>query len=533
MISEDMAGQFTRGLRAFRSGDYQAAVEYLSKAVEYDENDHRAWNALGTACAKVGRYADADLCYENAIILAPDNQMYRKNRNTNAKNLKKPSLKERITSRSILDRSPFDKIPFDIIPLDKKYVIAGAAGVLIILLISILTLTGVIFHAPSEPAGPPIALSANLSGSTIILTNKGGPDIASVSSFTWKINEKVIGSGKPGDPGTLEVVPGSTATVPLIELIDTNLSNGIRIIAIANYKDGNGMVALDTKLPPPPADALPRTISAPEVTPTPIPDVPRFGKGEVVIDNSTGTWWIVILPPANGTYTLARAARLPDGSFASADNAVVNMSLKSLEKTARSIGNKETGEIPPGVSSLTPPPASAVPALHPEPLYIAGDLIGSGSKDWDTALAVLGYDQVTDQYQVDTLTRYYTGEWGYRSDITPEWYIRPALEQQYPRRISHITLSDIGVGSDSAPPRTEPKYSVGDIISPDTAALENLLVIISYNPGTDQYETDSIRSASTGGWIRTGKTSLHKRVFIERDHPVKIRTVDIGRVQKE
>ncbi|PKL59953.1 MAG: hypothetical protein CVV33_05200, partial [Methanomicrobiales archaeon HGW-Methanomicrobiales-4] len=270
-----------------------------------------------------------------------------------------------------------------------------------------------------------------------------------------------------------------------------------------------------------------------KATPTLPPDVPRFRQGEVIIDTGTGTWWLITTPPVNGTYNFVHAARVPNGSFIGADTTVVNLSMKLFEQTAQSVGQREAGGTPPGLSSLTPPPVTAVPTLHPEPIYTGGDLISSGPAGSDIVIAILGYDSATDQYQTDTLTKYYTGEWGYRSDNTPEWYIRPTLEQQFPHRINRVALSDIGIGADSAPPRTKPKFKAGDIISPDTAGLENLAVIISYNPDTDQYQTDDIRSAYNGGWIRSGKTVMEKRVFVERDHPVFIRTVDLERVQTE
>ncbi|MFH0968724.1 MAG: tetratricopeptide repeat protein [Methanobacteriota archaeon] len=533
MVSEDKAGQFERGLRAFRAGDYKTAIEYLSEAVEYDENNHRAWNALGTSCAKEKRYKDADLCFENAITLDPDNPIYQKNRNTNAKHLTNPPPNIRITPGSLLDRPPFDRIPFDLIPVDKKYVAIGGVGLILILIIAILVLTGVLFHAPPQPSGPPIVLTANLSGNTVLLTNNGGPDIKSVRSFTWKVNDRTISTGEPGETGTLGLEPGSTASVPLSDLMETNISQGMRIMVIANFKDGSAQVVLSTALPPPPPSLLPvapATIT-PEPTPTLPPDIPRFSKGEVIIDNSTGIWWLVTTPPQNGTYALAHAARLPDGSFTAADTGVENLSVKSFDQLARSIGYQTVGNTPPGLSSLTPPPATAVPTLHPQPIYTEGDLISTGPAVSDTVIAILGYDSATDQYQVDTLNKYYTGEWGYRSDNISEWYIRPTLEQQYSHRINRIPLSDIGIGADSAPPRTKPKFTAGNIVSPDTAGLENLAVIISYNPDTDQYETDTIRPAYNGGWIRTGKTALERRVFFERDHPVIIRTVDIERVQ--
>jgi len=533
MASEDIAGQYTRGIRAFRSGDYETAVEYLSEAVEYNESDHRAWNALGTACAKAGRYADANLCFENAITLAPDNPVYQKNRKTNTKHLKTLPLKIDESPQSILDRPPFDRIPFDLIPLKRKYVIAGAVGIVIILIIAILTLTGVLFHASPESKGPPILLSANLSGSSVILTNEGGPDIQAVSSFSWKINDKTIGTGEPGDPGTLAVTPGSTARAPLSDLTDTNLSEGMRIIAIAHYKDGNTVLALSKTLPPPAPDLLPAqpAMMTPVPTPTLPPDVPRFNKGEVVIDTETGTWWLVTIPPENGTYTLAHTARLPDGSFTSLNTTITTVNVKTFDKTGRSIGTQGVGGTPAGLSSLTPPPATAIPTLHPEPVYTEGNLISTGPGG-NTVIAILGYDPATDQYQVDDLTKYYTGEWGYRSDNIPEWYIRPVLEKQFPHRINRITISDIGIGADSSPPRTQPKFTVGDIISPDTAGLENLMVILSYNPDTDQYETDAIRNANYGGWIREGKPMLGKRAFIERDYPVRLRTVDLDKVER-
>jgi hypothetical protein len=532
MQSEDKAGEFQRGLRAFRNGDYETAVKHLSQAVEYDENNHRAWNALGTACAKVTRYTDADLCFENALTLEPDNPLYQKNQNTNAKHLKKPPLIVAHSQGSILDHPPFDKIPFDLIPIERKFVAAGAAGLLIIIII-LLTLSGVIFTSPPEPSGPPLSLSVNLSGDSIVLINEGGTDIGQISSFTWKINEIAIGTGEPGDPGTLGVTPGAVARVPLTRLLASNLSNEMRVMVIAHYKEGGAMVALDTRLPPPPRELLPTVNKTPEITPTPtpVPDVPKFREGEVIIDKSLGTYWIIIAPPVNSTYTTAPAARVPDGTFTAIDTTATTISMKTLEQTATSIGLSTKGGTATGIAGLTPPPVTGVPTLHPEPIYAVGDLVNSRKTGDEDMMVILGYDPASDQYQADNLHRYYTGEWGYRPTDISKWYFRPTLEQQNPHRIGRITLSDVGIGADSSPPRTPVKYGPGDIISPDKAGIDKLHVIITYRPEDDMYETDIIRPAYDGGWIRTGTTIMEKRAFVERDNPYNIRRVDLTRVR--
>ena len=525
MGEEDKKGTFERGLHAFRKGDFESAIEYLSEAVEYDENNDRAWNALGTACAKVERYADADLCFENALTLAPGNQTYLKNRITNAKHLKTPPVLPKKASGSFLDRLPLDKIP-----VEKPYILAGAAILVILIIVAIFFIILPFITGPPVPAGPPLILTANLSGSTIILTNNGGPEIASVTSFTWKVNDKPIGTGKPGDPGTLGVTPGSTASVPLADLASTNLSSGMNVVVIASYKDGGSLLALSTHLPPPSPDLIPTIAPVVNATPTIPPDKPQFSQGQVIHDESNGAWWMITTPPANGTYNLTQAARTPNGSFAPLGAMITTVSIKPFEQVGKLIGTASAGGTPAGLSSMLPPPVMGIPAQHPSPIYPTGDLVSTSPGSEAGMIVILGYDQVSDQYQTDTLKKYYTGEWGYRDDTVAEWYLRPVLEQQYPYRLGHIPSSDIGIGADSAPPRTPVKYNPGDIISPDIAGVDLLHVIVSYSPADDRYETDTIEEGYAGGWIRNGTPILEKRAFVERDNPYLIKHVDLSLV---
>lgn len=75
---------FDEGMRLFRSGDIPGACEQFHQAVEQDENNHKAWNALGICLSKTGEYEDADTCFENALMLDPGNATYERNREKNS-----------------------------------------------------------------------------------------------------------------------------------------------------------------------------------------------------------------------------------------------------------------------------------------------------------------------------------------------------------------------------------------------------------------------------------------------------------------
>jgi hypothetical protein len=533
MEAEDKAGEYHRGLRAFRNNEYQEAVKHLSVAVEYDENNDKAWNALGIACAKVGRYADADLCFENALTLSPDNQVYLKNRRTNAKNLQERKIPDK-PSHSILDRLSLDSIPFEMIPLEPKYILAGAGGIILLLILGIFFLSGGFSPAHDTNSTPALIITANVSGNFLVLTNEGGTDLPRFSSFRWKVDNLEIGSNEPGDPATLGVSEGSVARVSLSDLTASNLSQGMRVLVIGTNRQGEDIIVYNERLPPViendrPAGGVSRPLQSPPVA----PNLSQFREGQVLIDQN-GSYWLIVAPPVNGSYTLSKTARNPSGAFVVIGHTNTSVDFKSFEQTATPLGFSSAGGTPAGISGLAPPPVTGVSniSMHPLPLYQPGDLVNSEKSGDAGMMVILGYDEGTDSYKADNLYRYYNGKWGYRISDLPQWFFRQILEREYPYRIDRITMSDVGTGSDSAPPRDLVRYSPGDIISPDIGGTGVLMVILSYNKTDDRYDLDIIRPAYSGGWFRTNTTVREKRAYIERDYPYLIRTIDLEQVRK-
>jgi hypothetical protein len=306
----------------------------------------------------------------------------------------------------------------------------------------------------------------------------------------------------------------------------------MKVVVTAHYKEGGSIIALSKTLPAPSPDLLP--VFSRETNATPALPVykARFSKDEVVVDESTGSWWLINATPAGGMYSITHTARNPQGAFVPSEAAVANVSAAAFDKTGRPVGKQGPGGTPPGIPSVSPPPVISVPPMHPGPVYMTGDLVNTVQTGDKGMVIILGYDPQTDQYQADNITRYYSGEWGYRENTIPNWFIRPVLEKMYPHRVDRITLSDVGIGSDSAPPRSNEKYKPGDIISPDRAALDNLLIITRYNPATDTYGVDTVRTSLTGsGWVRVNSERDEKRAFIERDYPYQYKSVDLSLVR--
>nr|WP_319540925.1 tetratricopeptide repeat protein [uncultured Methanospirillum sp.] len=94
---------------------YTEAAELLQQYLQENENDPKAWNALGVICSKSGQYKDASTCFENAMVCDPDNPVYLKNleRNRSKLNINNPLLetaREKETqssSRKLLSSPPF------------------------------------------------------------------------------------------------------------------------------------------------------------------------------------------------------------------------------------------------------------------------------------------------------------------------------------------------------------------------------------------------------------------------------------------
>lgn len=86
---------FDEGMQAFKAGDYNRAAEHFVAVTEKDENNHKAWNALGICLSKTGEYEVAGTCFENALTLDSSNDTYRRNKEKNDKKrqvIQEPSL---------------------------------------------------------------------------------------------------------------------------------------------------------------------------------------------------------------------------------------------------------------------------------------------------------------------------------------------------------------------------------------------------------------------------------------------------------
>lgn len=76
---------YDEGMKLFKTANYRAAAEQFAEVTEADENNHKAWNALGICLSKIGEYEQAAVCFDNAVTLAPENATYLKNQAGNEK----------------------------------------------------------------------------------------------------------------------------------------------------------------------------------------------------------------------------------------------------------------------------------------------------------------------------------------------------------------------------------------------------------------------------------------------------------------
>ncbi|MDD1728661.1 MAG: tetratricopeptide repeat protein, partial [Methanospirillum sp.] len=79
---------FDDGMRAFKEGNYDQASRLFVAVTEQDENNHKAWNALGICLSKTGEYEQAGICFDNAVTLDPANPIYKKNQAKNDTRIK-------------------------------------------------------------------------------------------------------------------------------------------------------------------------------------------------------------------------------------------------------------------------------------------------------------------------------------------------------------------------------------------------------------------------------------------------------------
>ncbi len=84
----DGSSAYLRGMTLYRQGDYKKAAEEFFSVTEKDPSNDKAWNAYGICLTRLSEYASAERCYENALMIQPGNEIYKKNRDINRKKMK-------------------------------------------------------------------------------------------------------------------------------------------------------------------------------------------------------------------------------------------------------------------------------------------------------------------------------------------------------------------------------------------------------------------------------------------------------------
>lgn len=74
---------YKEGIRLFKEGKYSEAIKEFQEEIRVNDQNHKAWNALGVTYSKLEQYESADTCYKKALSHANDNPTYEKNREKN------------------------------------------------------------------------------------------------------------------------------------------------------------------------------------------------------------------------------------------------------------------------------------------------------------------------------------------------------------------------------------------------------------------------------------------------------------------
>lgn len=192
---------FHKGLKAYRDGQYQEAIQLLYEAVSDNEKNHKAWNALGVTFSKLGRFEEAVNCYENALKYDPGNTSYEQNRD---------QIVKKAFSR-IQSEPPVQPVvqSFDY----QKLLIPGAIlGIIVVLAIAILLLPALLSNTSTEPISP---LSDLPSGSTNDYETSEVPD-----SDDDVVSNTSLQPG--GDHPTDQPIPDQSQKLPAL-IIDGDL----------------------------------------------------------------------------------------------------------------------------------------------------------------------------------------------------------------------------------------------------------------------------------------------------------------------
>lgn len=517
MVDDDgIQDIYKKGIEAFRRGELQNASNLLIQVVEASEEDHRAWNALGVVFTKMGKYEDAEVCFENALTLDPSNEVYKRNQEKNRSHIKK-SVRDQLSSLPVPRLSD---IPF-------WYRILGIAGVIAGIVILALLLLPVLNPSPLSVTAGDISVFIDSTEDLVFIKNQGGPGLDRVQQFDITINNQSLGT-LVQIGGTLGTYEGSSIAIPIDDLYPVSVNNEVTCRVTAVFNDNSSRLLLARTLSLPVLEEEP-VVEEPVIIP---PHNPLYSVGDVLLRRENGTYILITGLLPDNQYRIEELIRRNDGQFMVQPGLARNVSMPEYEMLYQ-----KAAELPVPADTVfrpgTPYQARSVQSSSKgrNPLYGPGDLISRTSGRADDILVILGYDPATDEYATDTIYPYYTGEWGYRPDTKAEWMGRAEVEGAYPARVNRIALSQIGIGADSSPPGTEPVYREGDIIAEDRSADAGLLLILAYNPKTGEYSTDVIRSSYDGGWVRDGQNISKLRSALEREYPYKVRNVDVSLVK--
>lgn len=510
-MEEEISDIYKKGIEAYRRGELEHAGDLLVQVVEAKEDDHRAWNALGVIFTKTKRFEDADICFENAITLDPFNEIYERNRMKNKKHMKK----------GLNDYFSPGRFP-ESLPVKPVYLFGAIAGIFLFAVFFFIIIP-FLFPAPISTTVGDIPIEIKQDGDLVFIKNTGGPGTNQVHNFELTANNKTVYS-LDGTPRILGIDMGSTLAIPIEDLRTIAPDNVVTFRITAFFSDEtNKLVKTETVTLP---ELIPEDV---EPTPTPFQYSPRLKQGEIIQKKENNVYYVISAILPENQYQIRPLSRRNDGLFIVQQESS-NVSMMDFEKEITNTELYLQMKSPVSGLPLQAVRNSSSPVSTDYPLYIPGDIISGGSGQIDEAVVVLGYDAGTDEYATDTLTKYSTGEWGYRTDAISDWKLRKEVEQMYPSRIDRIALSRIGIGSDSSPPGTAPLYSEGDIIAKDRGADTDQLLVLSYNQNATSYDTDVIYRTFDGNWERGGAIVPIMRSTLEKQYPYKVRNVDISLV---
>ncbi len=484
---------FQKGLAAYKEGNLDEATRLLQECVTAEQDHHKAWNALGVVFSTAHNYPDAETCFQNAATLDPGNDRYKKNLETNRKNIAPPGLTGRITriTQSLRTLPGLNGM---------KAVIIGAAAVILIAILFII-LSGILSPPLADTAGP-VVITGTLAGDEITLTNRGGAGIKDIAAFTWTVDAIPVPAGSGTD---LPPVEGATASVDGSTLPGVNLSDETIVTVTATYRDKTTRQVAEIVFVPFPVYI--------EQTPAPAnlsAYIPLYKPGSLLLEEATGMYWLVGETLPEDRYRLSRMIRNPNDQYAIRKDQVLIRDMEDTDRSVRYITEINVS----AVGDVTRQPSAPRQYSDGQVVWTGAGSIGQP----DRAMVVLGFDQEADAYQADMIYRHYNGEWGYRENRTAELYPRALFETTWPQTLTRLPLSQITAGADSLP-RSVTAHRPGDILATGREADAGTIMILGYDATAYTYTYQEVKQNASGGWYRTGNITDGKAVSIHQQYP--------------